>query len=115
MRNVSVLLFVLVSVSVYVRADVNQDLHRLLLRTEHPTNPLDLDGVKNLVEQGADVNSIGPTGGNAVNSAVEGWAYLATNGKMEKAAQVAELIRYLLERGSDPSPIDYRGLSPIYY
>lgn len=99
------------------------ELHKYLLSlNDSLVQYASLEDVKKLVEQGADVNLPTVTGGNALHIATESLAYLShfSNSKEEKYKYISEkyhetfkIVEFLLDKGADPSPADWRGLSPL--
>lgn len=93
-------------------------LHEYLLSFERGLGiKPSLDVVKKFVKDGADVNAIGITGGNAVHLATESWSYSNYSEDMDPNQASYELIKiveYLISLNSDHTIEDNRQLTGLY-
>jgi len=94
--------------------DATLTLHKYLLSIEFNATETDIDVVKKLVHSGADINALGPTGGNALSVMVETWANMSRSAKQEELQRAYEIVNYLIDTGANVQNIDYRGFNVLY-
>lgn len=102
--------------------EATKKLHLYLLELDllvYNKKPISLKVVKDLVNEGADIHALGPTGGSAAHVASESYAYISSTNYSYPSGLDGEkvsfdIVEYLVKLGSDISTPDFRGLSPLY-